>query len=90
MISYQSLANLRKPAKNTLQDQLNAKIGNTSNSDTLSGLHETPSEQYQQTGSLVVINTPIIVLHREISHQQEMDRLLRNFNAKVLQTYICQ
>ena len=47
-----------------------------------------PPKRYQYSRVLAPVSTLLTALHRHIPYQPEIDGLLKNFNAKVLPTYI--
>ena len=67
-----------KSADNTLHDKLNRKSANIPSTGTVCNLYETPPQCYQWSGPLVPI-----VLCWYIPYQQDIYRLLKNFNMKV-------
>ena len=87
VILCQLLVSTMKPAKNSLQEKWKSHFMNASNTDIVSTLCETPPEYYQQSGPLVILNTPLTILSSHIPHHQETDKLLtKTISTKVLHT----
>ena len=63
---------------------------NTSSTDMISTLYETPPKYYQQSVQLVPLNTHFTTSCRHILHQQEVDKTPKNFSTKVFHIYNLQ
>ena len=86
-IPSKSVISLANPAENILKDKVQTLLMNTLNVDTVNTLRHAFSEYYQKSEALVLIDTPLTMLHRYISQQQEIGNLLKSSSTKVLHTY---
>ena len=73
-----------KQANNILQSKLQTQL---TNKDTIDTLQKIPTEYYQQSGPLVPLNSQLTILCKSIPHQQEIDKLMKNFSTKIMHTY---